>query len=87
MKERDLWMTIINVTSQFKITQSVSTLKLSKALDANTNDHLFYKILWDLSWLSYAIDISGIVHYHYSNLVFIITALALIFITLIKVYI
>ena len=86
MKERDLWMTIIHVTSQFKITQSVSTLKLSKALDANTNDHhLFYQIFWDLRWLSYAIDISGIIHYYYSNLLFIITAHALIVIILIKV--
>jgi hypothetical protein len=86
MKQRDLWMTIINVTSQFKITQSVSTLKLSKALDANTNDHhLFYQIFWDLRWLSYAIDISGIVHHHYSNLLFIFTAHALIVISLIKV--
>jgi hypothetical protein len=86
MKERDLWMTIIHVTSQFKITQSVSTLKLSKVLDANTNDnHLFYQIFWDLRWLSYAIDISGIIQYHYSNLLFIITAHALIVISLIKV--
>jgi len=38
-------MTIINVTSQFKITQSVSTLKISKTLDAHTNnEYLFYKI-------------------------------------------
>ena len=85
MKERDLWMTIINVTSQFKITESVFTLKISKTLDANPNDHLFYRILWDLRWLSYAIDISGIVHHHDSNLLFIITAHALIVITLIKV--
>jgi len=86
MKQIDLWMTIINVTSQFKITQSVSTLKISKTLDANTNDHhLFYQIFWDLRWLSYAIDISGIIHYHYSNLLFIITAHALIVISIIKV--
>ena len=86
MKERDLWMTIINVTSQFKIKQSVSTLKISKTLDANTNDHhLFYQLFWDLMWLSYAIGISGIVHHHCSNLLFIITAHALIFIILIKV--
>ena len=85
MKERELWMTIINVTSQFKITQSVFTLKISKTSDANTNDHLLYNILWDLRWLSYAIDISGIVHHHYSNLLFIITAHALIVISLLKV--
>jgi len=37
-------MTIINVTSQFKITRSVSTLKISKTLDAHANDHhLFYQ--------------------------------------------
>jgi len=36
-------------------------------------------------WLSYAIGISGIVHHHCSNLLFIITAHALIFIILIKV--
>jgi len=42
MKEGDLWMTIINVTSQFKITQSVSTLKISKTLDAHTNNDYFF---------------------------------------------
>jgi len=45
---------------------------------------LSYVILCYLM-LSYVIDISRIVHHHYSNLLFIIIAHPLIFITLIKV--
>ena len=56
-------MTIINVTSQIKITQSVSTLKISKTLDANTNDHhLFYQAHKTIPLINIKINYTHLTH-------------------------
>jgi hypothetical protein len=75
-----LEMKIKTVAIQFKVTQSVSTPKISKSIH---DDHLFYLILLNLKWL--VLEIGGIVHHHCSKLLFIINAHALIVIILIKV--
>jgi hypothetical protein len=80
IKTMYLEMKIKSVAIQFKITQSVSTLKISISIH---DDHLFYLILWGLKWL--VLEIDGIVHHHCSNILFIINAHALIVIILIKV--